>query len=132
MSVLVSGGFDPLHVGHVRLIADAARYGEVVVALNSDAWLKRKKGYVFMPWAERREILRALHVRVVPVDDASGTVCEALERIHPVYFGNGGDRTIGEAREHAVCLRLGIEELFGLGGKKVQSSSHRINKWRHR
>ena len=122
--LLLSGGFDPLHVGHVRLIVAAKNLnGEVTIALNSDAWLERKKGYVFMPWAERAEILRALHVRVVAVDDADGTVCEALDRLRPKFFGNGGDRASADPREHAVCLRLNIEELFGLGGGKAQSSS---------
>jgi cytidyltransferase-like protein len=55
--IAVSGAFDPIHAGHVRLINDAAAYGMVVVILNSDEWLRRKKGYVFMPWEERKEIL---------------------------------------------------------------------------
>ena len=56
-TVVVSGGFDPLHAGHVRMIVDAARHGNVIVVANSDAWLKRKKGYVFMPFEERKQIL---------------------------------------------------------------------------
>mgnify|MGYP001594837129 FL=1 len=128
MKVLVSGGFDPLHVGHVRLIADAARYGEVVVALNSDAWLKRKKGYVFMHFQDRNEILKALLAvdRVIAVDDDDGTVCAALTAVRPRYFANGGDRVSADAREHALCRELGIVELFGVGGGKVRSSSEMI------
>ena len=57
-TILVSGGFDPIHAGHVRMILDCKRYGNVIVALNSDEWLKRKKGYSFMTWEERAEIIR--------------------------------------------------------------------------
>ena len=57
--IAVSGGFDPVHVGHVRMIQAAAKFGDVIVICNSDAWLKRKKGYSFMPFEERAEILRA-------------------------------------------------------------------------
>jgi len=70
--VAVSGGFDPLHKGHIRLIRDAARYGDVIVILNSDAWLQRKKAYKFMDWDSRSEILSAIKgvVAVVQVDDS--------------------------------------------------------------
>jgi cytidyltransferase-like protein len=54
---MVSGGFDPVHVGHIRMIREAAEWGQVIVVINSDEWLMRKKGYVFMPWEERAEII---------------------------------------------------------------------------
>ena len=92
--VCVSGGMDPIHVGHVRMILEASKFGDVVVILNSDQWLLRKKGFKFMSWEERAEILRAIRgvVDVVRVNDEDGTVCEALRRIKPDYFANGGDR----------------------------------------
>lgn len=129
MIVMVSGGFDILHIGHVRMIQSACCYGDVIVALNSDEWLKRKKGYVFMPWKERAEILEAIRgvYTVTLVDDRDGTVCEALRRIRPDYFVNGGDRISPNPKEHKVCQDLGIQELFGVGGEKVQSSSNLIN-----
>lgn len=136
--ILLSGGFDPLHVGHVRMIRDAhARFNPrsyasiLVIALNSDDWLIRKKGYVFMPWEERKEILEALGLSVVRVDDADNTVCEALTRVRPDYFGNGGDRTTSNPYEHEVCVRLGITEVFGLGGGKAQSSSDLLGNFIH-
>ena len=121
---MVSGGFSIIHIGHIRLIKSAAEYGKVIVALNSDEWLARKKESPQVPWIERAEVLMGLrHVaKVIHVEDLDGTVCDALENIMPVYFANGGDRTEADPREHAVCERLGIVELFGVGGGKVRSS----------
>lgn len=99
------------------------------MALNSDAWLKRKKGYVFMPWQERAEILRAIlrglahGGEVVEVDDASGNVSKAIVSVRPTYFANGGDRTAPNDIEHWFCEKIGVKELFDVGGGKVQSSS---------
>ena len=59
-TIMLSGGFDPIHIGHVRMILAAAELGDVIIAVNSDDWLMRKKGYIFMPWEERVEIIRAI------------------------------------------------------------------------
>ena len=93
-TVMVSGGFDPVHVGHIRMIREAAEWGDVIVVINSDDWLKRKKGYVFMPWEERAEIMGNIKgVKIVTnVDDSDGTVCNALRHHKPNAFANGGDR----------------------------------------
>ena len=129
-TVVVSGGFDPVHIGHVRLILAAAEYGDVIVVANSDSWLYRKKGFVFMTWEQRKEILEALKgvVRVEWVDDTDETVCEALRRIKPTYFANGGDRKDDNVPEVAVCAELGIEMLWNMGGSKIESSSDLVNK----
>ena len=129
-TVVVSGGFDPIHIGHVRLILAAAQYGDVIVVANSDSWLYRKKGFVFMTWDQRKEILEALKgvVRVEWVDDTDETVCEALRRIKPTYFANGGDRKSNNVPEVQVCEELGIEMLWNMGGNKVESSSDLVNK----
>ena len=129
-TVVVSGGFDPVHIGHVRLILAAAEYGDVIVVANSDSWLYRKKGFVFMTWEQRKEILEALKgvVRVEWVDDTDETVCEALRRIKPTYFANGGDRKGDNVPEVAVCEELGIEMLWNMGGSKIESSSDLVNK----
>lgn len=121
---MLSGGFSIIHIGHVRLIEAAAEYGRVIVALNSDEWLSRKITSPHVTWSERAEVLMALrHVElVIPVEDSDGTVCKALEKIKPMYFCNGGDRTTADPREHEVCERLGIYELFGVGGDKIRSS----------
>ena len=119
---------DPIHIGHVKMIQAAAEFGELTVILNSDAWLKRKKGYVFMTFNERKYLLESVKgVSVVSaVDDTDGTVCEALQRLQPDMFGNGGDRTSDNTPEKEVCLDIGIRMVWNLGGQKVQSSSELV------
>ena len=128
--VMVSGGFDPIHVGHVRMIQEAAEYGDVLVAVNSDEWLKRKKGFIFMPWEERVEILYALTdvTDVCALDDSDGTACAAIKLHHPDYFANGGDRRKDNTPEMDICESLGIEMLWGVGGDYKASSSSCIVK----
>ena len=129
--IMVSGGFDPVHVGHVRMIQEASKWGLVIVVINSDEWLMRKKGYVFMPWKERSEIMGNIKgVAVVTgVDDSDGTVCRAIEWHKPDAFANGGDRKKENTPEMQVCDELGIQMLWGVGGKdKPQSSSWLVNK----
>jgi len=128
--IVLSGGFDPLHVGHLRMIESANEIAPVTLVLNSDAWLIRKKGYVFMSWEEREEILWGLSAvdDIVSVDDSDDTVCEALRRLKPKYFGNGGDRIEENTPEIEVCKELGIELRWNLGGDKVQSSSDLVGK----
>ena len=128
--VCVSGGFDPIHIGHVRMIQDAAKMGHVIVIANSDEWLVRKKGYAFMPYEERQEILYAIKgvVDVVEAQDEDDTVCKTLRRLNPHIFANGGDRGDRNTPEMAVCKELGIQMVWGMGGNdKPQSSSWLIN-----
>ncbi|HHZ95734.1 MAG TPA: hypothetical protein EYN67_09295 [Flavobacteriales bacterium] len=124
-TVCVSGGFDPVHVGHLRMIQEASQHGQVIVIVNSDAWLMRKKGYIFMPFEERCEILRGFVAvsDTTHVDDTDGTVCEALSRLKPTSFANGGDRKTDNTPEMDVCNAAGIQLLWGIGGGKIQSSS---------
>lgn len=130
-TVMVSGGFDPVHIGHIRMILDAAKYGDVIVIANSDDWLFRKKGFVFMEWSQRAEILASIKgvIKVSGVDDSDGTVCEAIRRIKPDYFANGGDRKKHNTPEQDVCDELGIEMLWGVGGEdKANSSSELVER----
>ena len=125
-TVMVSGGFDPMHGGHMQMIRDAAKYGSVIVVANSDDWLMRKKGYIFMSWEERAMILREIKgvALVVAVDDSDNTVCNAIRMIRPDYFANGGDRGKSNTPEQEVCHELGIDMLWGIGGDyKFNSSS---------
>ena len=126
--VAISGGFDPVHVGHVRMIAEAARMGDVIIIANSDAWLMRKKGYVFMNYDERQEILYNFKgvVDVVQASDDDGSVCKTLEKIKPDIFANGGDRKSDNVPEVALCNKLNIELVWNVGGNKIQSSSELV------
>jgi cytidyltransferase-like protein len=129
--VAVSGGFDPLHVGHARMFQEAKALGdELVVILNNDNWLRKKKGFVFMPQKERMEMIQAIKGvdRVVCTEHAPETidmsVCDALRAVRPDIFANGGDRFADNIPEAIVCRELGIETVFNIGhGGKVQSSS---------
>ncbi len=131
--VCVSGGFDPIHVGHVRMIQEAATLGdELVVIINNDHWLVKKKGHVFMPQDQRREIIESMKgvTRVVftahEPDDDDRSVCRELREICPHIFANGGDRKPDgdPVPEVVVCDELGIEMVYNVGkGGKVQSSS---------
>ena len=129
--VAVSGGFDPLHIGHVRLFEAARKLGRrLVVILNNDNWLRAKKGFVFMPQKERAELLRALPSvdRVVFTDHKKGdsdiSVCRTIEKLKPAIFANGGDRFKSNIPEVTTCKKLGIKMVFNVGkGGKVQSSS---------
>lgn len=127
--IAVSGGFDPMHKGHVRMIREASKHGDVVVILNSDDWLERKKGYKFMNFEERSYIAGSIKGVILTsgVDDHDGTVCEALRRIKPDFFANGGDRYDTNTPEMDVCKELGIEMLWKIGGGKEQSSSSLVN-----
>lgn len=136
--VAVSGGFDPIHVGHIRMFKEAKALGdELVVILNNDNWLADKKGKPFMPGVEREEIIAAIRGvdRVVLTDHAPGdpdrSVCRALRAIHPDIFANGGDRhPEGDpVPEVELCKELGIKTVYNVGqGGKVQSSSWLIAK----
>lgn len=116
--ICLSGGFDPLHYGHVRIIQGARHFGRLVIILNSDEWLIKRKSYVLMPWEQRKEILLAMKGvdEVVAVDDSDGTVCKALEEIKPTVFGNGGLRTRWNTPERELCMKLGIRLVYGIGG----------------
>ena len=125
--IAVSGGFDPVHEGHIDYLADAAKFGKVVVLLNTDEWLMRKKGYVFMPWRERMLVLRSIRYvdDVMMAIDGDNTVIGTFYKYpnYFSYFGKGGDRGPTNTPENEVCEKFGIRMIYGLGGAKKQSSS---------
>lgn len=132
--VAVSGGFDPLHSGHIKYLKAAKELGGkgnyVMAILNSDDWLIRKKGYVFMPYEEREELLLALKYvdEVVPSIDFDDSVCYSLEIYKPDIFAKGGDRTQENIPELTVCIENGIDLEFGVGGEKVSASSDLVER----
>ena len=128
-TVMVSGGFDPVHAGHIRMIRHAAKFGDVIVVANSDDWLWRKKGFVFMEYERRIEILNAIKgvVLVDSVDDSDGTVCEAIRRLRPTYFANGGSRNENNTPEKVVCEELGIKMLWNIGNSIGRKNDKKNN-----
>jgi len=131
-TVAVSGGFDPIHIGHIRYIKEASKYGRVIVFLNSDEWLTAKKGKPFMSFDERREILEAIKYvyKVVPVIDKGNTVAEKILMYRPDYFAKGGYRTLDNIpeEEKKACQASNTKILTGIGGGKGQSSSWLIKR----
>ena len=135
--IVVSGGFDPLHSGHIRLIKEARLLGDMlIVGINSDEWLARKKGRAFMPWQERLCVLNNLSSvdEVYTFDDDDGTACHLLEQVRAHYsdaeivFANGGDRNQENIPEMSVP---GVEFVFGVGGtNKANSSSWILQEWK--
>ncbi len=127
--VVTSGGFDPLHIGHLRCIQQSKESDRdlLVVIVNGDGFLTRKKGKPFMPLEERMEIIRGLKGVdfVTTWDDGSQTVVGALEILKPDVFTKGGDRSSADkVPEAEVCERIGCTIRYGVGGTdKVQSSS---------
>jgi cytidyltransferase-like protein len=130
---IISGGFDPIHVGHIELMEKAKSIADsLVVIVNDDDFLTRKKGKPFMPLKERIKIVRSIKYVDMAIKsvDKDQTVCESLKGLascktsnEKLLFCNGGDRTSGEnTPEHKLCLELGIEPVYGLGDK-IQSSS---------
>ena len=129
--VAVSGGFDPIHVGHLRLLNEAKKLGDkLVVILNNDNWLAKKKKQIFMSQEERREILK--HISCVDEvvltrhrpDPKDMGVSAELARLRPDIFANGGDKNLNNIPETGTCEAIGCKLVFGVGrGGKIQSSS---------
>ena len=135
--VIVTGGFDPIHSGHIALLKEAKNLGHALaVGLNSDEWLRRKKGHEFMPWSERSAIIENLKMVdiVFSFDDSDGSAIDAIKRVKEVYpddeiiFANGGDRTKDNIPE---MVFEDVEFVFGVGGEdKKNSSSWILEEWK--
>ena len=139
---MTSGGFDPLHIGHVRCILETGTLanspsrhpmgmrGIVVVVVNGDGFLYRKKGYAFMNENERMEIIDSLKGVdfVTSWDDEGQTVTGAIKLLKPSYFTKGGDRdSSANVPEFDMCEKIGCKVLFNIGGNKIQSSSELVD-----
>ena len=139
--VLVTGGFDPLHSGHIEYFKAAKQLGdELHVGLNSDGWLTNKKGRPFMPFKERANVIENLSVvdRVLSFDDSDGSACGAIYKTMAtnsnikIIFANGGDRTNTTTPEYKTYSGMpNIEFAFGVGGEdKKNSSSWILEEWK--
>jgi len=134
--VLVTGGFDPLHSGHIEYFRAAKALGDrLIVGINSDAWLARKKGKAFMSFEERRVIIQALKMvdGTVEFNDSDGSSINAIEKVKlnfpgdQIIFANGGDRTAVNIPEINIP---GVIFKFEVGGStKMNSSSQILNNW---
>jgi D-beta-D-heptose 7-phosphate kinase/D-beta-D-heptose 1-phosphate adenosyltransferase len=133
--VLVTGGFDPVHSGHIAYFHAAKKLGDkLIVGLNSDSWLTRKKGRPFMPSSERSIIIQNLSVvdGCILFDDTDGTAIEAIKNVKRLWptarivFANGGDRTAENIPEMG---EPDVEFVFGVGGNKTASSSDFLQRW---
>lgn len=137
--VLITGGFDPLHSGHIAYIQAAKKLGDIlVVGVNSDAWLTRKKGIPFMPYEERATIVRNIVGVdfVIDFDDSDGSAKRAIRMVRQSYpqdkiiFANGGDRTDENIPEMDV-QDDNLSFVFGVGGfNKANSSSWILQEWK--
>ena len=136
---IVSGGFDPIHEGHIEMIKACREASDgVIVLLNSDEWLCRKKGKNFMNFGTRKAILENIKgvMEVIGFDDDDSSASEGIRqarRAHPedeLVFANGGDRTKSNIPEGPVCEECKVELKFGVGGEnKANSSSWILDKW---
>lgn len=127
--VILSGGFDPIQMGHVYMMEAASLLGEIVICLNSDEWLRRKKGKPFMTWIERATIVGNMKqvIDVLPMNDEDNTACDGIRCAHEKYqkqynaihFGNGGERNpvSTPAKEQELCKQLGIRLIWDLGDR---------------
>ena len=138
--VIVTGGFDPLHSGHIAYLASAARLGNFLVAgINSDDWLTRKKGNYFLPFLERYVILSNLRMvdRAIGFNDKDESAIDCIRQVRVMFpddsliFANGGDRTPENIPEQVIADELKVKFAFGVGGKtKRNSSSDILNRWK--
>lgn len=137
--VLVTGGFDPLHSGHIAYFNSAKELGDIlVVGVNSDEWLQRKKGRSFMPLEERKCIIANLAVvdNTISFDDSDNSAKDAIHEVREMYptatiiFANGGDRTKENIPEMDI-EDANVEFVFGVGGEyKMNSSSWILDEWK--
>ncbi len=132
--IVTSGGYDPIHPGHISCIVDSKNYGDVLaVVVNGDWFLDYKKGKAFMDLATRCEIVSAIRGvdYVIPFEiENDQTVCKALETIRPDVFTKGGDRVDASTiPEWDTCQEHGIEIVTGVGDSKVHSSSNILEDW---
>lgn len=142
--VAVSGGFDPLHIGHIRLFKEAKKLGdELVVILNNDNWFQIKGRHFFMPEKERKEIIEAIEAvdrvilskhkpskKVFDRTTPEYSITRELKELKPDIFANGGDRFADDIPEFKLCNELGIKMVFNVGhGGKVRSSSELLKNY---
>jgi len=142
--VIVSGAFDPIHRGHLNLFEEASKIGRLIVCLNSDEWLARKKGQAFMCFEDRKYMIGSLIwvTKVIGFDDEGGTACDCINKVYAylryqkgfkgkIFFANGGCEKDQNEAEIELCNDLDIDLLWNVGGKQLMSSDNMLKKWCH-
>lgn len=139
--IVFTGGFDPIHSGHISCIKEARKLGRVIIGLNSDDWLTRKKGKPFMTFNERKDVLQQFKdvLCVIGFNDSDNSACNAIQKAKEMFpkskivFVNGGDRTSTNIPEMVQFKDNPLVEFhFGIGGEyKKNSSSWILSEWKH-
>tara|TARA_B100001559_G_C16198569_1_gene483374 strand:+ start:202 stop:648 length:447 start_codon:yes stop_codon:yes gene_type:complete len=136
---LVTGGFDPLHSGHIDYFESAKNEGDLLlVGINSNQWLQRKKGRYFLDYKERVAVIKALYMvsDIIEFDDSDDTAIDAIKKTKELYpggrvvFCNGGDRGEINTPEYAIFINDNdVSFKFNVGGSKTNSSSKILDRW---
>ena len=139
---LVTGGFDPLHSGHIDYFMSAKNEGDLLlVGINSDEWLERKKGKYFLDYKERATVIKALYMvnDIIDFDDSDDTAIDAIKKTKELYpddqvvFCNGGDRGEINTPEYNIFINDNdVSFKFNIGGYKRNSSSKILDRWEKR
>jgi len=129
--IAISGFFNPIHIGHIRMIQESAKLGNVYVIINNDEQVKLKGSTPFMNEEDRREIvsnIKGVYKTVISFD-TDKSIGKTLRWIAPDIFANGGDRKDeDDIPESKICKELGIKMIFNIGGNKIRSSSELLKK----
>lgn len=130
--IALSGAFDPPTIGQTEMISHAAKLGDVIIILNTDEWLSKRKHHIFLPREKRKEILLKMPgvIKIIDAKDKDGTVCKSLLELKPDMFGNGGPRTPENTPEIELCRKLNIELVWRVGSvedrKQIQDTYDRV------
>lgn len=116
-NIALSGAFDPPTIGQTRMISHASKLGDIIIILNTDSWLLKRKHKIFLPRQKRKDLLWRMPgvISIIDAKDEDGTVCESLREIKPDMFGNGGHRTPENTPEIDLCREMGIELVWQVG-----------------
>ena len=128
--IALSGAFDPPTIGQTQMISHASRLGDVIIILNSDNWISKRKFRIFLSRDQRKQILLKMPgvIDIIDAEDEDGTVCKNLRELRPDMFGNGGYRTPENTPEIELCRELGIELVWQIGSVEDTKNIEKLYK----